>query len=243
MFKDFLKNLWMNHKKDIFQVLIMIILFVWALLSMQRCSTMKLEYNTAQNNIVALTDSIEYYESKTGELIAQKTMLTGEIKDLKESHSKELNDLYNDLNSMKRKNAQLAAQIENTIERPSVDTLWKYDTVLVTQNLVQPFQFKDKWRNLSGNITLENNTMGLSILEDQTFFNYTIAIEDGLVYLMSDNPYVQYNRITAIQESQKKPKRWNIGFQMGLGFQYGLFREKVDIGPYLGIGVSYGFGF
>ena len=157
MFKDFLKNLWVNNKKDIFQVLIMIILFVWALLSMQRCSTMKFEYNTAQNNIVALTDSIEYYESKTGELIVQKTMLTGEIKDLKESHSKELNDLYNDLNSMKRKNAQLAAQIENTIERPSVDTLWKYDTVLVAQNLVQPFQFKDKWRNLSGNITLNDN--------------------------------------------------------------------------------------
>jgi cell division protein FtsB len=240
---DFFKDLWTNNKRTIIEVLGMIILFVWALLSMQRCSTMKLEYNTAQNNIVALTDSIEYYESKTGELIAQKTMLTGEIKDLKESHSKELNDLYNDLNSMKRKNAQLAAQIDVLVENPARDTIWKYDSILVVQSLVQPFQFNDKWRNLSGNITLENNTMGLNIKEDQVFFNYTIAVEDGLVYLMSDNPYVKYNRITAIQETQKKPKRWNIGFQLGLGFQYGLFHEKVDIGPYLGLGVSYGFGF
>ena len=85
--------------------------------------------------------------------------------------------------------------------------------------------------------------MGLNIKEDQVFFNYTIAVEDGLVYLMSVNPYVKYNRITAIQETQKKSKRWNIGFQLGLGFQYGLFHEKVDIGPYLGLGVSYGFGF
>ena len=240
---DFFKDLWENNKRTIIEVLGMIILFVWALTSMQRCSTMKLEYNTAQNNIVALTDSITYYESKTGELIAQKTMLTGEIKDLKESHSKELNDLYNDLNSMKRKNAQLAAQIDVLVENPARDTIWKYDSVLVVQSLVQPFQFNDKWRNLSGNITLENNTMGLNITEDQIFFNYTIAIEDGLVYLMSDNPYVQYNRITAVQETQKKPKRWNIGFQLGLGFQYGLFHETVDIGPYLGLGVSYGFGF
>lgn len=240
---DFFKDLWENNKRTIIEVLGMIILFVWALTSMQRCSTMKLEYNTAQNNIVALTDSIEYYESKTGELIAQKTMLTGEIKDLKESHSKELNDLYNDLNSMKRKNAQLAAQIDVLVENPARDTIWKYDSVLVVQSLVQPFQFNDKWRNLSGNITLDNNTMGLNIQEDQVFFNYTIAVEDGLVYLMSDNPYVKYNRITAIQETQKKPKRWNIGFQLGLGFQYGLFHEKVDIGPYLGLGVSYGFGF
>ena len=240
---DFFKDLWANNKRTIIEVLGMIILFVWALTSMQRCSTMKLEYNTAQNNIVALTDSIEYYESKTGELIAQKTLLTGEIKDLKESHSKELNDLYNDLNSMKRKNAQLAAQIDVLVENPARDTIWKYDSVLVVQSLVQPFQFNDKWRNLSGNITLENNTMGLNIKEDQVFFNYTIAVEDGLVYLMSDNPYVKYNRITAIQETQKKPKRWNIGFQLGLGFQYGLFHEKVDIGPYLGLGVSYGFGF
>ena len=49
--KDFFKGFWEENKKDIFQVLIMIILFVWALLSMQRCSTMKLNYETAQNNI------------------------------------------------------------------------------------------------------------------------------------------------------------------------------------------------
>lgn len=241
--KDFFKDLWENNKRTVIEVLVMIILFVWALSSMQRCSTMKLEYNTAQNNIVALTDSIGYYESKTGELIAQKTMLTGEIKDLKDSHSKELNDLYNELNSMKRKNAQLAAQIDVLVENPARDTVWKYDSVLVVQSLVQPFQFKDKWRNLSGNITLNDNKMGLNIKEDQVFFDYTVAVDDGLIYIKSDNPYVTYNQITAIQEQQKKPKRWNIGFQAGFGVQYGIFREKVDMGPYLGVGVSYGFGF
>lgn len=241
--KDFFKDLWQNHKKDIFQVLVMVILFVWALLSMQRCSTMKLNYETSQNNIVALTDSIEYYESKTGELVAQKTMLTGEIKDLKESHSKELNDLYNDLNSMKRKNAQMAAQIKGFIDNPDKDTVWKYDTIKFAQSLVQPFNFSDRWRTLAGNITLKDDTMGLNIKEDKVFFVYTVAVEDGFIYIKSDNPYVKYDYVTAIQEQQKKPKRWNIGFQAGFGCQYGIIGKRVDVGPYLGVGVSWGFGF
>ena len=241
--KDFFKGFWEENKKDIIQVLIMVILFVWALLSMQRCSTMKLNYETAQNNIVALTDSIEYYECKTGELVAQKTILTGEIKDLKESHSKELNALYNDLNSMKRKNAQLAAQIKGFIDNPVKDTIWKYDTIKFTQSLIQPFDFSDKWRTLSGNITLDDDTMCLNIKEDQVFFDYTVAIENGCIYIKSDNPYVKYDYITGIRGRQKKPKRWNIGLQAGFGFQYGMLNKTIDVGPYLGIGISWGFGF
>ena len=241
--KDFLKNLWENNKKDILQFLVMIVLFVWALISMQRCSIMKHNYDTAQNNIVALTDSIEYYECKTGELVAQKTMLIGEIKDLKESHSKELNCLYDDLNSMKRKNAQMAAQLKGFIDNPVKDTIWKYDTIKFEKSLIQAFDFSDKWRILSGNITLKDDTIGLNIKEDQVFFDYTIAIEDGCIYIKSDNPYVKYDYITAIQEQQKKPKHWNIGFQTGFGFQYGMFNKTIDVGPYLGVGVSWGFGF
>lgn len=241
--KDFLKYLWENNKKDIFQVLLIVILFVWALISMQRCSVLKHNYETAQNNIVALTDSIEYYECKTGELVAQKTMLIGEIKDLKESHSKELNCLYDDLNSMKRKNAQMAAQLKGFIDNPVKDTIWKYDTIKFEKSLIQPFDFSDKWRILSGNIILKDDTIGLNIKEDQVFFDYTIAIEDGCIYIKSDNPYVKYDYVTAIQEQQKKPKHWNIGFQAGLGFQYCMFNKTIDVGPYLGVGISWGFGF
>ena len=241
--KDFLKYLWENNKKDIFQVLLIVILFVWALISMQRCAVLKHNYETAQNNIVALTDSIEYYECKTGELVAQKTMLVGEIKDLKESHSKELNCLYDDLNSMKRKNAQMAAQLKGFIDNPVKDTIWKYDTIKFEKSLIQPFDFSDKWRILSGNIILKDDTIGLNIKEDQVFFDYTIAIEDGCIYIKSDNPYVKYDYVTAIQEQQKKPKHWNIGFQAGLGFQYCMFNKTIDVGPYLGVGISWGFGF
>ena len=204
---------------------------------------MKHNYDTVQNNIVALTDSIEYYECKTGELVDQKTMLIGEIKDLKESYSKELNCLYDDLNSMKRKNAQMAAQLKGFIDNPVKDTIWKYDTIKFEKSLIQPFDFSNKWRILSGNITLKDDTIGLNIKEDQVFFDYTIAIEDDCIYIKSDNPYVKYDYVTAIQEQHKKPKHWNIGFQAGFGFQYGMINKTIDVGPYLGVGVSWGFGF
>ena len=81
------------------------------------------------------------------------------------------------------------------------------------------------------------------IKEDKVFFNYTAAVDNGRIYIKSDNPYVKYDYVTAIQEQQKKPKRWNIGFQTGLGFQYGMINRVVDVGPYIGVGVSWGFGF
>ena len=137
----------------------------------------------------------------------------------------------------------MAAQIKGFIDNPVKDTIWKYDTIAFAQVLVQPFNLSDKWRILSGNITLKDNTIGLNIKEDQVFFDYTIAIEDGCIYIKSDNPYVKYDYVTAIQEQQKKPKHWNIGFQAGFGFQYGMFNKTIDVGPYLGVGVSWGFGF
>lgn len=243
MFTDFFKDLWVNHKKDIIEVIIMICLLVWALLSMQKCSDNRNELDIAKNNIVAITDTATYYKAKNGELVAQKTIIEAEYKDLLNVQSEEIKSLTDELNNMKRKNAQFAAQIKGYIENPPKDTVWKYDTTIFTKSIVQPFDFSNKYRKLDGNIIANNDILGLNIKNDIVIFNYTVAVEDGLVYISSDNPYVKYNSLTAIQEPPKKPKRWNVGVQLGIGFQYGLFRKQVDLGPYLGVGVSWGFGF
>lgn len=241
MILTFLKNLWNNNKKDIIGLVIIIVLGLWAIGSMRSCSQMKTERNDARNNIVALCDSIEYWQNKNGELIAEKTILVGEIDDLKYVNS----EMYNDLAAMKQKNAELAAKIEGYIENPKVDTLWQYskDTLYINANIVQPFEFKNDFRLLSGNITLSQNTMGLNITNDIVYFDYTLALDDGILSIKSDNPYVRYNSISGIQLPKEKPKRWNIGVQAGLGFNFDLVSQRVGLGPYLGLGVSYGFGF
>lgn len=241
MILTFLKNLWDNNKKDIIGLLIIVVLGLWAIGSMRSCSQMKTERNDARNNIVALCDSIEYWQNKNGELIAEKTILDGEIDDLKFVNS----EMYNDLTAMKQKNAELAAKIEGYIENPKVDTLWQYskDTLYIAKDIIQPFEFKNDFRLLSGNITLSQNTIGLNITNDLVYFDYTLAINDGIVSIKSDNPYVRYNNISGIQLPKAKPKRWNIGIQGGLGFNFDLVSQRVGLGPYLGFGVSYGFGF
>ena len=122
MILTFLKNLWNNNKKDIISLVIIIVLGLWAIGSMRSCSQMKTERNDARNNIVALCDSIEYWQNKNGDLVAEKTILVGEIDDLKYVNS----EMYNDLAAVKQKNAELAAKIEGYIQNPKVDTLWQY---------------------------------------------------------------------------------------------------------------------
>lgn len=36
-----------------------------------------------------------------------------------------------------------------------------------------------------------------------------------------------------------KPKRWGIGVQVGAGVQYGTIHKQMDVGPYIGVGISY----
>lgn len=38
---------------------------------------------------------------------------------------------------------------------------------------------------------------------------------------------------------QKKPRKWHIALQGGFGVQYGLIKNEFDVGPYIGLGVSY----
>lgn len=237
---DYLKDIWVNHKKDIIYLIILLCVLCWALLSTQSCSNRKIDNKNLENNIVALCDSIEYYNGKNGELVAEKTILLGEIDNLKLINT----EMYNDIESIKRKNASLVAQIENTIINPRVDTVWKYskDTLFVPKAFIQEFSINNEWRTLTGNIELENNKMGLHIDKDEVYFKYTVALEDNKIYITSDNPYVKYNSVTAIAKPEK-PKRWCLGFQLGVGVQYDLFSKSFGFGPSLNAGLTYEFYF
>lgn len=36
-----------------------------------------------------------------------------------------------------------------------------------------------------------------------------------------------------------KPKKWGIGVHAGMGVQYGTIHKQMDVGPYIGVGISY----
>ena len=45
--------------------------------------------------------------------------------------------------------------------------------------------------------------------------------------------------ITTTITTREKTKRWGIGVQAGVGLQYGTIRKQMDVGPYVGVGISY----
>ena len=68
--------------------------------------------------------------------------------------------------------------------------------------------------------------------------NYTIFVE-------AENPYLKITNIEGAiidgSNLRPKPNYWTLSLQGGLGAQYGLINNKFDIGPYVGVGVSYNF--
>lgn len=51
-------------------------------------------------------------------------------------------------------------------------------------------------------------------------------------------PRTEYKYITTTEKVFQKPKKWGLGVQIGAGVVMG---EKVQIKPYLGVGLSYNF--
>ena len=48
--------------------------------------------------------------------------------------------------------------------------------------------------------------------------------------------------MNGLKTKQKAP-HWNLGIQVGFGTQYNLVTNKFGYGPYIGVGISYGWCF
>ena len=74
--KEFMKK----YKNIIILVLISVVLLFTNGLAVKQCNSYK---DMNNNNIVALTDTIQYYKTKSNELYVSKTLLLGDMKTLK----------------------------------------------------------------------------------------------------------------------------------------------------------------
>jgi len=194
------------------------------------------------NNVVALTDSIKYYKTKYGEVYVSKTLLEGDLSTLKI-----VNDsLYNTIKDMKLNKPTSVVYIDNTIDNGEKDTSWVIpptpsngDSIIVVYPMItKNFEFNNKYRELEGDVTLKDSLMSLNIKKDKVFLDYTLAIEDNKVYVKSNNPYVQYNKIQGIQLPQPK-KRWTT-LVIGPSVSYGYDFKSGKFGPSVNLSLTYG---
>lgn len=178
------------------------------------------------NNITALTDSVHFYKSKSGDLVAEKTLLLGDMNTLKLAN-KELADQIED---MKLHNPQQVVYIETEIINDVHDTVWVVESL--DSIVKKDFNFDNEWRVLNGFVMLDDKDLSLSIENDKVLVNYTLAIKDNKVYVMSDNPYVKYNEIQGIT-LPKTRKNFSIG--IGPAISYGWWPGMSKPSPFFGV--------
>lgn len=100
------------------------------------------------------------------------------------------------------------------------------------------------------------DTLYLNAVEDTILLRTQKTYEDSVSTIWISGIYPEIDSIrhyiprdtiivSEYIEHTKKERRknWNIGIQAGIGCQYGLLNKDFDVGPYLGVGISYGFDF
>lgn len=219
-----------NHKRIFIEVFSVVAFFVFITLSINKCTYYK---NVNDKNIIELTDSINYYKGKYGNEVAKKTMIETDCKNLQN-----INDsLYRMIQSMQVKKPDMVIGGSTSIDNGKHDTVYiPTVTEITSKNIYRKFDFSNQYRELTGNVSYTNDTLGLYIEKDIMQFKYALAVKDNVVYMTSDNPYVKFNSITGLTiPKQKKEKKFGIGpsvfggysnrgfvYGIGIGLQYNL---------------------
>lgn len=219
-----------NHKRILIEVFSVVAFFVFMTLSINKCTYYK---NVNDKNIIALTDSVKYYKGKYGNEVAKKTMIETDCKNL---HN--INDsLYRMIQNMQVNKPDIVIGGSTLIDNGKHDTVYiPTSTEITSKNIYRKFDFSNQYRELTGNVSYTNDTLGLYIEKDIMQFKYALAVKDNVVYMTSDNPYVKFNSITGLTiPKQKKEKKFGIGPSIfggysNKGFVYGV-----------GIGLQYNF--
>ena len=219
-----------NHKRILIEVFSVVAFFVFITWSINKCTYYK---TVNDKNIIALTDSVNYHKGKYGNEVAKKTMIETDCKNLQN-----INDsLYRIIQSMQVKKPDIVIGGSTSIDNGKHDTVWvPIVTEITSKNIYRKFDFSNQYRELTGNVSYTNDTLGLYIEKDIMQFKYALAVKDNVVYMTSDNPYVKFNSITGLTiPKQKKEKKFGIcpsvfwGYS-NKGFVYGI-----------GIGLQYNF--
>lgn len=232
---EYIKNNWKNVLLVLFAIVIVILLI------MQGCT--RTENSHLKINVKALTDSVQVIETKNGELVYAKQALILEKNELEEylniskKERKELEKILDDKLSY-------IAKLEGSVR---VDTFTCVDTMYVDSLTHIKFNYQDNWLAMDGLTTIKDNPT-TTINNISMSVPLQVGLTDNYrIFVKTPNPYVSFTDIDgAVIEKPSngtKPKRWNLGVQVGVGAGYNLLHRNISVGPYIGVGISYGFDF
>lgn len=217
--------------RDIIFVLVIGLLLILLSVAVNKCSSIKHQY---ENNIKAMNDTIRYYESENGNLVATKLAFESDIKGLKMLNE----SLYDHIKDLKAKgDITNGTYFGGIIEIPKHDTTYVINHDTVQAGFTKNFAFGDQYHQLEGNVSYKNSLFGINIEKNRVFFDYTVAMDDeNNIMISSSNPYVQYKEITGFQVPKQKKKHFSIGPSINFGY------DPIKGKPTFSIGASATYG-
>ena len=197
-----------------------------------------------EENIEAYKDSIHTLHLSNGELLAYKKSFMDENKNLHEYLNMSKKE-YKELEKKLNEKIDYISELESNIR---VDSIVMHDSVYIGSDstIIIPFSYSDKWIALGGETTVFDSTCAETKI-DSIKMDIPLVVgfdRNNKFFAETENPYVNFTSInSAVSTKNNKPKRWNVGVQVGVGAQYDLIHKTFGIGPYVGVGIAYGFDF
>lgn len=203
---------------------------------MKQCQDAK--YDKVYQNLVASTDSLKQLRLENGDLLYEKSAYILRENELRSKLDISTNEI---LNLRKKLDSSLAyiSELEGGFK---LDTIWQVRDSIVYADSTYHFDFTNPFINLQGYHQASNTTI--------TNLNIPLSLKVGLtenkqIFAISSNPYVQITSMegAVLDGSLFNPKkpRFSHGITVGIGVQYGIINQRVDIGPYIGYGISINF--
>lgn len=221
-----IKNIWNKYKS---QIILILCLLVCIFFLIRSCENNLADKRIYDNNVKALTEQIQTWETKAGDLVAEKTVLEGDVKLLKQTNE----ELYEQVKKLKAKPKEVV-YIKTEIINEVHDT-----TFIVDSNYIKKyFDFSDQWRTLTGFVEYNNPNLNLTFTKDITKADFTVAIKDSKVYITSNNPHIVYNDIQGVVLPKKEPM-FTISTGPSFSAGYGLINKNFDF--YAGWSVIIGY--
>ena len=236
---EWIKNL---DLKTIIISIIEFLIFLFILTSVNNCNQEKIE--KLDQNLTAARDSVEQVILINGNILSERDAYIVKTKQLEEVlkiTKEERKDIEKKLNDR----IAYISKIESNIR---VDTLEVRDTVTVkdSSTISINFNYKDEWLKFSGGTYYKNGKSKTQIFDINIQTPLKVGLTDEYtIFVESENPYLNITNIegAVIDGSSLRPnkKHWNFSLHAGIGVHYGLFGRQVDVGPYIGGGISYNF--
>lgn len=174
-------------------------------------------------------DSVKYYKSKTGDLIAYNNTLEINYKNLKKVNL-ELSNLLEDL---KIKKAKTITKIETIVEIQKIEV--PFSIQLPCDTFLMSFEHKEDWLSINGKISNENLYFdSIKLKNDLTVITGTkknglFKRNESIVAVKSENPYFQTTSLRNYnikQEPAFYDKAWFKGLIFIGGLSTGILLSK-----------------